>query len=646
MSSETNTTDHKLRVAILVPPDWETVVSGVGTFLRLIIPALRERFDLVVVPVGTGSGQGAAIKVPEENSEGQVASGKRRSANGGGAGGARLLFGYIRDCLAEYRQLRRHRSKADVVICNEFGAETLPIAARLAFPRAKLLCISHTHPGENQEALHSVRRRIEKISCRAPHSTVFNSNALKETWEARLGYSPGKSKVIWHGIGEPDRGVPTDYPPKKPRNVDFVYLGQFYSWKGQCEFLDAWKLAMDAMHDPDILPRLIFIGDGKRLEEAVGKATALGLQQSVIFMGRKADGAKYLNNADVLVLMSTEPEAFGFVVLEAMSRGVPVIATNKGGPGEVLAHGGGNEADPSDLAKVAEVVIHMFDPLQRAELGSAGRAAFVNYFTLRAMVSKYHTFIRTNSGQRIAPSERIEVDLTWLGPNARVLDVGGGNHAHSRANYVLDITMPDGARNADTGNRHLAPQSSWLNMDICSGEPWPFPDKYFDYAICSHVLEDVRDPVWVCSEMSRIAKRGYIECPSRIVEQSTGVENPLYAGYYHHRWLVDVRDGMLEFRVKPHSISAYSDCIVCKLRPNQWIAPEIDRIAVEWDRVVQCREIIEIDEKKTIEEMAEYATKARKAKQLKKAFVSEGRWHVFKMQIFYWRTLLTRNTRR
>ena len=57
--------------------------------------------------------------------------------------------------------------------------------------------------------------------------------------------------------------------------------------------------------------------------------------------------------------------------------------------------------------------------------------------------------------------------------------------------------------------------------------------------ICSHTLEDVRDPIWVCSEIQRVAKAGYIEVPSRLEEQSYGFQGP-WVGWGHHHWLIEV----------------------------------------------------------------------------------------------------------
>jgi len=104
---------------------------------------------------------------------------------------------------------------------------------------------------------------------------------------------------------------------------------------------------------------------------------------------------------------------------------------------------------------------------------------------------------------------------------------------------------------------------TWIERDICDRERFPFSDKQIDFVVCSQTLEDLRDPIWVCSEMNRIAKAGYIEVPSRLEEQSWGVNGP-FVGWSHHRWLIDVSDGRLEFVLKLHSIHA---------RPEQHFPP-------------------------------------------------------------------------
>jgi len=145
--------------------------------------------------------------------------------------------------------------------------------------------------------------------------------------------------------------------------------------------------------------------------------------------------------------------------------------------------------------------------------------------------------------------------LDSLAEDDLVLDVGGWARPLSRADLVLD-QMPYETRGLyghDGADPERFASSSWVQRDICAREPWPFSDKQIDFAVCSQTLEDVRDPLWVCSELVRVAKAGYIEVPSRLEEQTYGIQGP-WVGWGHHHWLVDVSDGRIEFVFKHHII--------------------------------------------------------------------------------------------
>lgn len=148
-----------------------------------------------------------------------------------------------------------------------------------------------------------------------------------------------------------------------------------------------------------------------------------------------------------------------------------------------------------------------------------------------------------------------------------VLDVGGWACPFNRADWVIDAEPYDtrgyyakiGMPASQGGNREYFSRETWVVRDLCSREPWPFRDKQFDLSICSHTLEDLRDPLFVCSELARVSKAGYIEVPSRLWESCRGVEHRQMAGLSHHRWLVEVGDNHLQFTQKYHLIHAEFD---------------------------------------------------------------------------------------
>ena len=173
-----------------------------------------------------------------------------------------------------------------------------------------------------------------------------------------------------------------------------------------------------------------------------------------------------------------------------------------------------------------------------------------------------------------ASRERI---LSELAEDALVLDVGGWAKPLARADWVIDL-MPYETRGL-YGERDPDPErfsaETWVQCDFCDRGNWPFEDGQFDFVICSHTLEDVRDPVWVCSEMNRVARAGYIEVPSRLDEQSYGIHGD-WVGWSHHHWLVDVAPNRVEFVFKSWSLGS---------RPEYFLTPEEAATLADEERV-------------------------------------------------------------
>jgi hypothetical protein len=155
--------------------------------------------------------------------------------------------------------------------------------------------------------------------------------------------------------------------------------------------------------------------------------------------------------------------------------------------------------------------------------------------------------------------------LREVDDNAVVLDVGGWAKPLSRADWVIDYLPYDtrGRYGRDGDGPERFSRERWIRRDLCEREPFPFRDGEIDFVVCSHTLEDLRDPIWTCGEINRVGRAGYVELPSRLEEQSYGVQGP-WVGWGHHRWLVDVRDGRIEFVFKHHILHG---------RPEQQFPP-------------------------------------------------------------------------
>lgn len=58
-------------------------------------------------------------------------------------------------------------------------------------------------------------------------------------------------------------------------------------------------------------------------------------------------------------------------------------------------------------------------------------------------------------------------------------------------------------------------KEAWYVADVNKAEKWAkFADVEFNFVISTHPLEDVRDPLFVSKQLTRVAKRGYIELPT------------------------------------------------------------------------------------------------------------------------------------
>ena len=82
-----------------------------------------------------------------------------------------------------------------------------------------------------------------------------------------------------------------------------------------------------------------------------------------------------------------------------------------------------------------------------------------------------------------------------------------------------------------------------ITGDLHSPELWrEIKSRNFDFCICSHTLEDLRDPIFVLSQIKDAFRHGYIAVPNKHVEFGH-IESAHYVGYGHHRWIFTLVPG-------------------------------------------------------------------------------------------------------
>jgi glycosyltransferase involved in cell wall biosynthesis len=220
-------------------------------------------------------------------------------------------------------------------------------------------------------------------------------------------YADGKVRVIRNGIDIEDWvDGPSDkncggsrgeelLPVRQEFGIDpdvplIGMVGQFVSWKRHAVFIDGIYLA--AKDVPNI--RALVVGDDlfgdhpRYKEELTDHCRNLGVEDRISFTGYRRDIRRVMAAIDVLVLPSRN-EPFGRVILEAMATGRPVIATDVGGPPEVVRGGETGLLIPADEPqRLAEALVHLIkDPELRTRMGSAGRQRVRECFDVRSTVS-------------------------------------------------------------------------------------------------------------------------------------------------------------------------------------------------------------------------------------------------------------------
>ncbi|MCS6859536.1 MAG: glycosyltransferase [Abditibacteriales bacterium] len=171
----------------------------------------------------------------------------------------------------------------------------------------------------------------------------------------------------------------------------FGMVAQLVPWKGHAFFLRA--AAQVAQTIPNA--RFLLVGDDlfgdhpAYVQGLLRLTESLGLEASVRFLGFREDIVDVLASLDALVLPSFN-EPFGRVLVEAMAMAKPVIATNVGGPPEIVDHEiNGLLVPVQDVSALADAMRRLAQDRAWSEhLGKAGRAKAEREFDIALTVQR------------------------------------------------------------------------------------------------------------------------------------------------------------------------------------------------------------------------------------------------------------------
>ena len=203
-----------------------------------------------------------------------------------------------------------------------------------------------------------VYRTMLKAKLRAADRVVACSEGAAEYVVDYLGVPEEKALVVHHGLPLDEFPYLADRPPLPPLRV--LAIGRLVVKKGFTYLIEALAL----LRKRGIPAECVIVGDGPLEAKLAKRAATLGISDEVAFTGTlpgdEVSGA--LGEAHVLAAPSVEPrsgdrDGIPNVVLEAMARGTPVVATDAGGLGEVVRDGDtGLVAAQGDAAELAAAI--------------------------------------------------------------------------------------------------------------------------------------------------------------------------------------------------------------------------------------------------------------------------------------------------
>jgi sugar transferase (PEP-CTERM/EpsH1 system associated) len=167
-------------------------------------------------------------------------------------------------------------------------------------------------------------------------------------------------------------------------------VGRIQDVKNHAGLIDAFIELQARLPEQKARLRLAIVGDGplrKTIEEKIASA---GIENVVWLPGARTDIADIMQTFSVFALSSIA-EGTPVTILEAMSIGLPVVATHVGGiPALVVDHATGILVPPNDADALASALVtYIEQPAIAKQHGAAGRERIERQYSVTAMLAAY-----------------------------------------------------------------------------------------------------------------------------------------------------------------------------------------------------------------------------------------------------------------
>ncbi|MER2077982.1 N-acetyl-alpha-D-glucosaminyl L-malate synthase BshA [Psychrobacillus psychrotolerans] len=171
----------------------------------------------------------------------------------------------------------------------------------------------------------------------------------------------------------------------KPHEKVVIHVSNFRKVKHVPDIVQSFKL----IHE-EVPSKLLLVGDGPEKHPIMESIKGTSIENDVLFLGKQENLSELYSIADLMLLLS-EKESFGLVLLEAMACGVPCIGTNVGGIPEVITHGeNGFIVELGDWKKVAEHGVEVLqNPSLHKQIVDRSLEVIRDRFSSKSIVEQY-----------------------------------------------------------------------------------------------------------------------------------------------------------------------------------------------------------------------------------------------------------------
>jgi glycosyltransferase involved in cell wall biosynthesis len=264
--------------------------------------------------------------------------------------------------------------------------------------------------------LHVDRHMLDRKVAEAAFVVAISRDNLEEIVEEVGEASRERVEVIHCGV-DTARLRPRTEPRPADRPFTILSIGTLHEVKGQSILIEACRI----LRDRGVAVRCRLIGDGADEARLRDQIAGAGLERTVSLDGRRTrdEVIAALGDADLLAAPSVvasdgKREGIPVVLMEAMSCGLPVVASRLSGIPELVEHGvEGLLVPPGDAVALADAIETLRDdPGLRARLGAAARSRIEREFDLATNARAILDRIATAGAARSIGAEAAGRDAT------------------------------------------------------------------------------------------------------------------------------------------------------------------------------------------------------------------------------------------